>query len=177
MEGPHYQRLLDKCQALSVPETEHCIYVSIGEKKLWLLHRGKVQLSYPARFGKNPPSCVENSLGTPDGLHCVAEKYGHDAPSGMTFKGRIATGLKYWECSEEDGNKITSRILWLRGLEPGKNAGPGCDTYHRYIYIHGTNQEENFDQATSHGCVILKNADVIDLFTATAEGTLVWIEN
>ena len=84
-------------------------------------------------------------------------------------------GKRYWE-HEEERNFVTTRILWLRGLIPGHNAGPGCDSHDRYIYIHGTNLEPDFDNAKSHGCVILRNDDVIKLFDAVPSGTRVLIE-
>lgn len=73
-------------------------------------------------------------------------------------------------------NLITTRILWLRGLEPGVNSGPGIDTHDRYIYIHGTNHEERLGAPDSHGCVLLSNDEVIELFEQVPSGTLVMIE-
>lgn len=172
-----YDNIVAKCATLSIEPTEHALYVSLGEKKLTHFRDGEPVASYDARFGINPPSCVENSLGTPDGLHVIDEKIGDDAPAGMVFIGRVPTGRCYADYApEETKNFITSRIMWLRGCEPGHNAGPGCDTHDRYIYIHGTNREDTFETSTSHGCVQLRNADVIELFTAVPSGTLVLIQ-
>ncbi|MEO5616563.1 MAG: L,D-transpeptidase family protein, partial [Candidatus Eisenbacteria bacterium] len=65
---------------------------------------------------------------------------------------------------------ILTRVLWLEGLEPGVNAGPGCDSFDRYIYLHGTNQEERLGSPASHGCVRLANRDVVELFDRMREG-------
>lgn len=72
-------------------------------------------------------------------------------------------------------NLITTRILRLRGLETGYNAGQGCDSYERYVYIHGTNHEDRIGEPFSGGCVELRNAEMLELFDAVREGDLVWI--
>lgn len=94
----------------------------------------------------------------------------------MVFVGRKPTGMCYWEYPpEDDANRITSRILRLRGLQQGYNAGPGIDTYDRYVYIHGTNQEDRIGTPNSHGCILLSNADMIDLFDRVPEQTPLFI--
>jgi hypothetical protein len=95
----------------------------------------------------------------------------------MVFKGRLPTGLCFHAlpADEAAGNLITSRILRLRGLEPGKNSGADCDSYARYIYIHGTNHEDRIGRPFSGGCVEMRNADVIRLFERVSSGDLVWI--
>lgn len=170
-----FDSILARCARLSIEPTEHVLHVCLGEKKLRHFCQGKLVREYAAAFGINPPSCVENSLGTPTGLHVIDEKIGDGAPEGMVFIGRVPTGKCYWEHAEER-NFVTTRILWLRGLEPGHNAGPGRDSHDRYIYIHGTNLEADFSNARSHGCVLLRNAEVIELYDAVPSGTLVLIE-
>lgn len=71
---------------------------------------------------------------------------------------------------------VTTRILWLQGLEPGVNQGKGIDSHARYIYIHGTPEEGLIGQPASHGCIRMYNRDVIELFDAVQEGTLVEIQ-
>jgi lipoprotein-anchoring transpeptidase ErfK/SrfK len=73
------------------------------------------------------------------------------------------------------GNLITSRILWLRGLETGVNLGGGVDTYKRYVYIHGTQREDRIGEPLSAGCILMRNADVIGLYDEVRVGDLVWI--
>ena len=109
----------------------------------------------------------------------MAEKHGADAPPGIVFKGRVSTGKHFSEFPEEQqaGNLITTRILWLRGLEPGVNAGGKVDTHERYIYIHGTNHEEKLGSPFSGGCIEMANLGIIELFDAVRTGDLVWIED
>jgi hypothetical protein len=125
-----------------------------------------------------PPSNVKDSLGTPRGLHTIAEKHGAGAPPGIVFKGRVSTGRHFGEfdAAEQARNLITTRILRLRGLEPGINAGGNVDTYDRYVYIHGTNLEARLGTPASSGCVQMSNLEVIELFDAVRTGDLVWIE-
>ncbi|MDR2844577.1 MAG: L,D-transpeptidase [Puniceicoccales bacterium] len=156
---------------------EDCLCVSLCEQKLWHFRGGQLWADYPVSTSRAAPSCVPDSLGTPTGLHQIAERIGAGAVAGTVFKGRQALGFT-WENAPEElrgQNLITSRILWLDGLETGKNRGDGCDTHGRYIYIHGTNQEEKIGTPNSHGCVLLRNADVIALFDSVPSGAFVWI--
>ena len=75
--------------------------------------------------------------------------------------------------SPAEGDYVTTRIMWLEGLEPGINKGPGIDSFKRYIYIHGTPEEGRIGRPASHGCIRMRNADVIRLFDDVAVGTLV----
>ena len=59
---------------------------------------------------------------------------------------------------------VLTRILWLEGLEPGVNKGPGIDSHERYVYLHGTNQEQKLGTPASHGCLRFSNADIEKLF-------------
>lgn len=153
-------------------------YISIGEQKLHHYSDRQKKAAYDVSTSIARPSCLENSYGTPLGLHCVEKKIGDNSRLGTVFKGREDTGLLYSEYSAQDqqSNFITSRILWLRGLEPGKNQGQNCDTYNRFIYIHGSNHEELIGTPQSSGCIEMKNQDVVTLFNDTPEGTLVWID-
>lgn len=163
--------------ALSITPTNRQLIVSIEAQQMAVLENGKVVQEYAVSTSKNPPSCMADSYGSPSGLHAIADKIGAEAPEGMVFKGRVATGQHFSEVSAEDAARslITSRILRLRGLEPGKNSGDGCDTYDRYVYIHGTNHEELIGQPASAGCVQLRNREMIELFDRVDEGDLVWI--
>ena len=117
----------------------------------------------------------EGSNQTPLGIHRIEEKIGDDAPSGRIFKSRMDTG-ENWHPGLTDDNLILSRILRLHGLEDGINRGPGIDSYQRYIYIHGTNQEEKIGTPLSHGCVCMKNREIIELYDLVEEGTIVVID-
>jgi lipoprotein-anchoring transpeptidase ErfK/SrfK len=98
----------------------------------------------------------------------------------MVLQGRTPTGRLWRDFPRrEDGqphNLVTTRLLWLRGLEPGVNSGPGVDSYRRYIYIHGTNREDALGGAVSGGCVLLRDAEILDLYPRVPVGTHVWLE-
>jgi len=171
-------RVQQSCKALSIIPTNRRLIVSIQSQTMALLESGEIVRKFTISTSKNPPSCVADSFGTPTGLHTIVEKIGADAPEGMVFKGRVPTGQLFRKVSAEEAarNLITSRILRLRGLEAGKNSGSGCDTYDRYVYIHGTNHEELIGRPASAGCVQLRNAEVIELFDRMDAGDLVWID-
>jgi len=135
--------------------------------------------SYVVSTSRRPPSNVKDSLGTPRGLHEIAERIGAGAPPGIVFKARVTTGRHFAELSpaEQEKNLITTRILWLRGLEPDVNAGGDVDTHARYIYIHGTNHEDRLGTPASSGCVQMRNTDIIELYDQVRAGDLVWIED
>ncbi|MDP1925674.1 MAG: L,D-transpeptidase [Thiobacillus sp.] len=130
-------------------------------------------------------STAANGLGeltgshcTPRGRHRIVEKIGADAPLGTAFKSRQPTG-EIWtpELDVENPGRdwILTRILWLEGLEPGKNQGGNVDSHDRFIYIHGTNEEQKLGMPASHGCIRMKNADVAELFKLVSVGTEVRI--
>jgi len=122
--------------------------------------------SYIVSTSKRPPSNVKDSRGTPRGLHEIAERIGAGQPPGMVFKARVSTGRHFSELADATVNEnlITTRILWLRGLEPGVNRGGNVDSYERYIYIHGTNHEDRVGNPLSAGCVLMRNLDIIELY-------------
>jgi lipoprotein-anchoring transpeptidase ErfK/SrfK len=133
---------------------------------------------YPVSTAKNGLGERNGSYCTPRGRHRIAEKIGAGLPSYAVFKAREPTG-EVWS-PELDGKKpncdwILSRILWLEGMEEGKNRGGMVDSHSRYIYIHGTNEEHQIGKPVSHGCIRMKNADVADLFELVEVGTEVRI--
>ena len=145
---------------------------------LQLRRLGRIVKSYVISGSKRPSSNIANSMGTPHGLHAIAERIGAGQPAGTVFKSRVPTGLHFSEVPMEDagtGNLITSRILWLRGLEAGVNSGGNVDTYKRYVYIHGTQREDRIGEALSAGCILMRNADIIELYDQVRVGDLVWI--
>ena len=114
----------------------------------------------------------EGSNCTPLGLHRIVEKIGGGWPAGTVFKGRRPIGYT-WKGMPDA--KITTRILWLEGLEPGFNRGGNVDSHARYIYIHGTGDQMSIGRPSSCGCIHLADADLIPLFDMLPSGTLVWI--
>lgn len=120
----------------------------------------------------------EGSGCTPRGRHIVRAKIGFGAPAGTVFRGRRPTG-ELWSpelaAQHPDRDWILSRILWLSGCEPGVNRLGEVDTMRRYIYIHGTPGDQPMGVPLSHGCVRMRNADVIELFERVPVGTEVLI--
>jgi hypothetical protein len=164
--------------ALGIKLTDRVIAVNLKASTLQLRRSGAVVRSYAISGSKQPYSNVLNSLGTPLGLHAIAERIGAGQPSGTVFKSRVPTGVHFSEMPEEvvgTRNLVTSRILWLRGLEPGVNSGGNVDTYRRYVYIHGTQREDRIGEALSAGCILMRNPDVIELYEEVRVGDLVWI--
>lgn len=139
--------------------------------------RGELVRSFGISTSKRPPSNVKNSLGTPRGLHEIAERIGAGQPPGMVFKSRVPTGKHFFELPDDPANDnlITGRILWLRGLEPGVNRDGDVDTYSRYVYIHGTNHEDRIGEPLSSGCVLMRNIEIVELYEDVRVGDLVWI--
>lgn len=164
---------------LGLPPSEHCIVVSVDQQKLWFF-AGENAQEYRVSTARAGVGCVQDSLKTPLGLHRVVEKIGGEAPLGMVFKARKATGVLWKEWPNSEDNLITSRILWLEGLEPGVNSGTNADgqvvdTKQRYVYIHGTNQRAGLGRPNSHGCVLLSDDDVASLYRQVPVGTPVYI--
>jgi lipoprotein-anchoring transpeptidase ErfK/SrfK len=169
----------ERLQALGVSMSEDCLLVSVDQQKLWHFY-GSGCDSYTISTARAGRGCVLDSHQTPTGLHQVSEKFGADAPAGTVFKARQPTGKVWSDWPSAEDNLITSRILWLAGLEPGHNAGANAagqvvDTQQRYVYIHGTNQHAKLGTPNSHGCVLLSDADVIALFDRVPVGTQVYI--
>lgn len=165
-------------EAPKIKPTTQMLLVSIRKQRLTLIENGQRRETWDISTSLKPPSCQEGSHGTPTGLHQIAAKIGDAAPCGEVFKGRRSIGKRFWECDadEQARNLITSRILWLDGLEPGHNQGGDCDSRQRYIYIHGTNHEDKIGTPASGGCVQLRNLEMIELYDRVSEGTLVFIE-
>jgi lipoprotein-anchoring transpeptidase ErfK/SrfK len=173
------REMSDRLTALGLPVAEDCIVVSIDQQKLWILSKGVLR-TFVISTARAGLGCVQDSLQTPYGLHRVAEKIGSGAPASMVFKARKATGVLSSDWPTPEDNLITSRILWLEGLENGVNAGTDAagqvvDTKARFVYLHGTNQVAKLGQPNSHGCVLLSDTDIIHIFDSTSVGTPVLI--
>ncbi|MEM7671802.1 MAG: L,D-transpeptidase [Verrucomicrobiota bacterium] len=165
-----------RCQDLSQEIPQDILWVSIPEQRLRHYHNQDLENVYTISTSKAPPSCIENSFGTPTGMHIVADKIGEGANAGTIFESRVPTRhVSDLSPDEQRKNYVTTRIMRMRGLEPGHNAGPGRDTYDRYVYIHGTNHPERIGKPFSGGCVELKDSDVILLFSKIDTGAIVAI--
>ena len=167
--------------ALGIKPADRLLFVRIATQTLQFFRGDELIRAYPVSTSLKPPSNVKDSLGTPRGLHEIAERIGGEQTAGMVFKARRPTGRHFAE-HIDDGNLITSRILWLRGLEPGINAGKSAagdsvDTHSRYIYIHGTNREDRLGQPQSAGCVLMANRDIVGLYEELRVGDHVFISD
>jgi lipoprotein-anchoring transpeptidase ErfK/SrfK len=129
---------------------------------------------YPVSTAANGPGELRDSGCTPRGLHRIRARIGAGAPSAAVFRGRRPTG-EIWSpelAARFPGRDwILSRILWLCGCEPGRNRLGEVDSMRRYIYIHGTPDDQPMGIARSHGCIRMRNRDVIELFDLVPPGT------
>lgn len=154
------------------------IFVDIATQKLILQNSDAIIAIYPISSAKKGLGEKKNSYQTPRGRHIICEKIGDKMPIFMVFRARKSTGEIF---SEElvkqfpDRDWILSRILWLSGVEPKFNQGGDVDTKERFIYIHGTHDEKNIGVPNSHGCIRMRNQDVITLFERVQVGELVQI--
>ena len=144
------------------------IQISVRDQRLALKCGRKTIATYPVSTSRFGLGSKEGSFKTPIGKFCVAEKIGDGMPAGTVFKSRRPVKATKKMLREDD--LVMTRILWLDGFEP-RNA----NTHDRYVYIHGTNHEEDIGTAASHGCIRMKNADVLELFDRVPEGTPVEI--
>ncbi len=158
--------------------TEHRIEISITEQRLRLLEGGRVVMDVAVSTAKNGAGETMGSECTPRGGHVIRAKIGAGCAAGTVFVGRRPTGEIYTPQLGERFPKrdwILSRILWLSGLEPGRNRLGNVDTMRRYIYIHGTPDPVSLGKPGSHGCVRMGNDDIIRLFDLVEVGTRVSI--
>jgi len=152
--------------------------IDIAGQHLAIIDDGHVTHRYPVSTAKNGPGERMGSECTPRGWHKVRAKIGAGQPIYSVFVGRRPTGEIY---SETFGRRfpqrdwILTRILWLNGLEPGKNRYREVDSGWRYIYIHGSPDHLLDGTPQSHGCIRMRNADVMDLFEHISAGTNVFI--
>lgn len=152
------------------------IEISIADQRL-KLHRGDgAVVSFPVSTALKGSGQSDGSGCTPLGRHAIRLKIGQGEPLGSVFVGRRPTGEVFSPALAERfpaRDWILTRILWLTGRESGFNRGPGVDTLRRYIYIHGTPDSEPMGKPLSHGCIRMRNADLVTLFEQVENGTSV----
>jgi hypothetical protein len=139
---------------------------------------GRILKTYSISSSSYGTGSQQNSFKTPLGKHEIYKKIGVDLPVNAILKGRVWNGAianVIKEPIDTDFDHVTSRILWLDGLETGKNKGKGVDSRERYIYIHGTAEEGLIGRPASDGCIRMYNNDVIELFDLVEEKAQVWI--
>ena len=157
---------------------ENLLYVDIENQSLIYLKEGSIQKIYTISSSSYGTGSKENSYKTPLGKHEIYKKIGGNLPENAILKGRVWNGAiadVIKEPIDTDFDHVTSRILWLDGLEIGKNKGKGIDSRKRFIYIHGTAEEGLIGKPASDGCIRMYNRDVIELFDLVNEKAQVWI--
>lgn len=157
----------------------YLIKVSIDEQRLQLLEAGGIIMDVAIATAANGPGEIMHSECTPRGLHKIRAKIGQGAAENTVFTGRRPTGEIYTPAlrAEHPGRDwMLTRILWLSGLEPGKNRFGERDSMRRYIYIHGCPDSDAMGVPSSHGCIKMRNAEVIRLFDSVPAGTQVLIQ-
>ena len=178
--APPPTALFEKCRELNLKPTKDLLCVSVAEQRLRWYRRSRTgqSVSFALRetfvcsTSKYGIGQKLNSNRTPLGLHRINEKIGDGMPIGTIFKSRRPVGYTW---RDDPDASITTRILWLEGLEPGFNQSENVDSHDRYIYIHGTGDRASIGRPASHGCVHLHDLDLVNLFDNTPSGTMVWI--
>jgi lipoprotein-anchoring transpeptidase ErfK/SrfK len=145
------------------------IHISIRDQRLTLKEGETLVRTYPVSTSRFGIGTEEDSMKTPIGRFRVAEKIGDGLPSDTVFQSRVP--LKADDPLPPTEDLVMSRILWLDGLDEHN-----ANTRDRFIYIHGTKHEDKIGNPASHGCVRMRNADVIELFHLVDEGAPVVIE-
>ena len=155
------------------------IEVNLAAQTLMLLYGDGRLVAYPVSTAARGRGCMNGSYCTPVGRHRVRLKIGGGCPPGSVFVGRRATGEVLTEelrLATPDRDWILSRLLWLEGMEPGINRGGDVDTLRRFVYIHGTADEARIGEPASHGCIRMRNDDIVELFDLVPAGTEVLID-
>lgn len=160
-------------------EPSYRIEVSVGEQRLRVLDgKGVVRMDCRVATAKKGVGEVNGSNQTPRGRHVIRAKIGNGAPINAVFRSRRATGEIYspaLRVQHPHRDWILTRILWLSGCEPGRNRLGAVDTMRRYIYIHGAPDEDPMGVPGSHGCIKMRNRDIVQLFDLVPVGTPVQI--
>lgn len=147
-------------------------------QRLFFVKNGRCEASHLISTAKNGAGEQEGSCCTPRGWHEVVDIIGLDQPMNAVFKARQPTGQIYTLGLEQlfpDQDWILSRIIRLKGCERGFNLGGHVDSYQRYIYIHGCAAEDLLGQPASHGCIRMRNVDVVELAKTIRVGDSVFI--
>ncbi len=163
---------------MSISPPDFYIDISIPDQKLDLISNGTTINSYSISTALNGAGEQMGSECTPTGWHKIRAKIGASQRKNSVFVGRRPTGEIYSpELSKQfpERDWVLSRILWVGGIEPGKNRYGKVDSTWRYIYIHGCPDELMNGKPESHGCVRMNNQDVTDLFEQVDAGTLLYI--
>ena len=160
-------------------DQKHHIDIDIARQKLTLFKDDKPLRSYFISSSSKGVGEQKNSFKTPRGAHIIRAKIGANAPMNTVFSSRRPTGETYSPTLRAENPKrdwVLTRIMWLSGLEKGKNRLGDCDTMQRYIYIHGSPDTAEMGKPGSHGCIRMYNKDLVELFDLTPAFTKVTIK-
>jgi len=160
------------------PLRELSLRIDLSQQRLRMFDGEQVLREYPISSALRGPGEEKNSLKTPRGWHQIRAKIGEGQPENTVFVGRRPTGERYNAAlGQQFPNRdwILTRILWLSGLEIGKNRLGSVDTQQRYIYLHGTPDTTVLGHPGSRGCIRMRNFDIMELFDRVPLGTRVFI--
>ena len=153
--------------------------ISVARQQLQVLRGGEPVQTFAVSTAANGTGQQRDSGCTPLGLHRIRIKIGEGCPANSVFVARRPSGEIYsaqLAAAQPQRDWILTRILWLGGCEPGVNRGGDCDTLRRFIYIHGCPDSEPMGVPASHGCIRMRNSDLLELFEQVENGTRVLIE-
>lgn len=156
------------------------IHIDLATQRLLLRDGDEVLMDCRISSARNGPGECRGSECTPRGAHVIRAKIGAGQPANAVFVGRRPTGEVYSSelAARFPGRDwILTRILWLSGLEPGRNRLGDVDTMRRYIYIHGTPDSVPMGEPGSRGCIRMRNTELLSLFDRVEAGTPVDIES
>ncbi|MBI3344942.1 MAG: L,D-transpeptidase [Gammaproteobacteria bacterium] len=157
---------------------DRVIEISIAEQRLRLKESGTLMMDVAVSTAKNGAGEINGSFRTPRGAHLIRAKIGAGCAPNTVFVNRRPTGELYTpqlRAQFPQRDWILTRILWLSGTEPGKNRLGNVDTMQRFIYIHGCPDEDAMGVPGSHGCVKMRNSEMIELFDRVPVGARVYI--
>lgn len=173
----HMQPLLPENWPQFAPDG-YWLQVDIKQQLLYVMRKAEPEFCFEVSTALNGPGEQEGSGCTPQGWHTIRAKIGAGCPQNAVFVGRRWTGESYSDdlaAQFPARDWILGRILWLSGLEPGKNRLGSVDTMRRYIYFHGTPDTEPMGFARSHGCIRMQMQDIFLLFSSVPIYTPVYI--
>ena len=162
------------------PERAPWLEIDTSAQRLVAWRGGEARFDCPVSTAAAGTGQREGSGQTPLGWHYVRAAIGAGRPPGAVFRGRRPTGEVFspaLAAAHPGRDWILTRILWLCGLEPGHNRGGDVDSQRRYIYLHGTPPDQPMGVPLSHGCIRLRDADLLAVFTLAVPGTPVWLHD
>lgn len=154
------------------------LLIDLSKQSLSLIENNRELLGFPVSTARNGAGEIDGSGCTPRGQHRIRIKIGSQCSENTVFIGRRPSGETYTpELAKKypERDWVLTRILWLSGMESGVNRGGEVDTLRRFIYIHGCPDTQPMGVPLSHGCIRMRNRDLLELFERVENGTLVEI--